>query len=678
MRLLASMALAIAVLQAAPAAAQTSAAASAPLGAGLDRANFDPAVRPQDDLFRAVNGRWLRDTPIPADKPRYGTFIQLHDRADERVKAIVETLAAGTAPAGSNEHKVGAYYRSFMDLKALDAAGATPLKPWLAELDAVKTKPQLAALLGRWQGSVDLPLPAAVRPDPKAPGVYIALTWQGGLGLPDRDYYLDGGDRYARARDAYLAHVRTLLGLTGDKEAERHAPEVVALEKRLAAAQWTRVQNRDTLKLYNPTTVAALAKTAPGFAWSTFFKAAGMPRLERLSVSQPSYASAFARLVDEVPLAEWKLYLRVRLADAASQVLSQDFRAAHFALHGKALQGIEQERPRWQLATASLDKALGEAVGQAYVARHFPPTHKARMNELVDNLLAAYGQSIDGLAWMSPQTKLRARDKLARYGRKIGYPDRWRDYSALEVRDGDALGNQMRAGRFNHLRMARRVGQPVDRGEWGMTPQTVNAYYRPSGNEIVFPAAILEPPFFDMSADDAANYGAIGGVIGHEISHGFDDQGSQYDGEGRLDNWWTEADRKAFDSLGDRLVAQYSAYEPLPGHKLNGRLTLGENIADLSGLQIAHKAYRLSLKGRPAPVIDGLTGDQRFFMAWAQAWRFKVREARLLQMLTIDSHSPPEFRANGSAVNTDGFHEAFDTHPGDGMHKPADARIRIW
>jgi putative endopeptidase len=368
----------------------------------------------------------------------------------------------------------------------------------------------------------------------------------------------------------------------------------------------------------------------------------------------------------------------VRLLDAAALVLPQPFREAHFAFHGKAIQGSEQQRPRWQLATASLNAALGEAVGQVYVARHFPPAHKARMGELVDNLLAAYGQSIDGLAWMSPETRQRAKDKLARYDRKIGYPDKWRDYSRLVVRDGDALGNDMRAGRFRHLRQAHRAGQPVDRGEWAMTPQTVNAYYNPRANEIVFPAAILAPPLFDMDADDAANYGAIGAIIGHEISHGFDDQGSQFDGHGVLANWWTEADRKAFEALGDKLAAQYGGYEPLPGHKVNGRLTLGENIADLSGLQIAHKAYRLSLKGQPAPLIDGLSGDRRFFLAWAQAWRSKARDARLLQLITIDSHSPPEFRANGAAVNHDGFHEAFGTQPGDGMYKASDARIRIW
>ena len=651
---------------------------SQPLSAGLDRSGFDAGVRPQDDLFKSVNGQWLKDAPIPADKSNFGIFIQLRDRADERVKKIVEELAAGSAPAGTNEQKIGAYYRSYLNEAAIDQAGLAPLAPWLAQINAVKNKTELATLLGRLQGSVTTPLDTWVAADPKDPDLYRALTWQDGLGMPDRGYYLEADERFAKARGAYLTYVETLLRLQGDARAAQGAKTVFEFEKRLAQAQWTPVENRDAVKTYNPSTVAALNKSAPGFAWGAFLQAAGLPKVDRMSISQPSYVKAFAQLAHDAPLAEWKLYLRVRLLDGGAEVLPQGFRDARFAFHGKAIQGSEQPKPRWQRATASLDAALGEAVGQVYVSRHFPPAYKARMSQLVDKLLAAYGQSIDGLTWMGEQTKARARQKLAKYTTKIGYPDKWRDYSALEARDGDAFGNEMRAGRFAYERVVRRVGQPVDRSEWGMTPQTVNAYYNPSANEIVFPAAILEPPFFDMSADDAANYGAIGAVIGHEISHGFDDQGSQYDGTGKLDNWWTEADRLAFDKLGDRLVAQYNAYEPIAGHKVNGRLTLGENIADLSGLQIAYRAYHLSLAGKPAAVIDGLTGDQRFFLAWSQAWRSKSREARALQLLTIDPHSPAEFRANGSAINHDGFHEAFGTKPGDSMYKPADARIRIW
>jgi len=648
------------------------------LGAGLDRSGFDAAVRPQDDLFKAVNGQWVKDTPIPADKANYGTFIQLRDRSDERVRKVVEELAATPAAAGSNEQKVGSYYRSFIDEAAIERAGLAPLAPWLAQVSGLKSKAELATVMGQWQGLVAMPLSTRISPDRKEPGIYRVVVWQGGLGLPDRGYYLEDNERFAKARAAYLVYIETLLRLNGDAHAAQGAKTVLALEKRLAQVQWAPVDNRNAVKTYNPITPADLQRADPGLDWSRFFNAAALPVIDRLSVGQPSYAKALAQRVHEVPLADWKLYLRVRLLDAAAPVLPRAFREAHFAFNGRAIQGNEQEKPRWQQATAALDAALGEAVGQGYVARYFPPAYKARMRELVGNLLAAYGQSIDGLTWMGPQTKLRAKEKLSKYTVKIGYPDSWRDYSALTVRDGDALGNQMRANRFAYERRARRVGQPVDRSEWGMTPQTVNAYYNPTVNEIVFPAAILEPPFFDMNADDAANYGAIGAVIGHEISHGFDDQGSQYNGDGKLDNWWTDDDRKAFDQLTASLAAQYGAYEPIAGHKLNGRLTLGENIADLSGLQISYKAYHLALAGKPAVVIDGLTGDQRFFLSWAKAWRSKAREARTLQLLTIDPHSPPEFRANGAAVNHDGFQESFNTHPGDGMYKPVDARIRIW
>ncbi|KQW00162.1 M13 family metallopeptidase [Rhizobacter sp. Root1221] len=659
-------------------ALHTSVALAQPLRSGIDRVHFDTTVRPQDDLFSAVNGQWLKDTPIPADKSSFGSFIQLRDRSDERVRKIAEELAAGQAAPGTNEFKIGAFYRSFTDESAIDLAGTAPVVPWLAQIDAVASKAELAALFGRLQGVVSTPMQSDVDVDPKDPTTYRAAAWQSGLGMPNRGYYLHAGERFGKARAAYAVYVQTLLGLAGDADAPAHAAAVVALETRLAKAQWTPVANRNPVRIYNPMTVDVLNRRAPGLAWNAYFEGASLPVIDRVSINQPSYAIAFAKAVEQVPLATWKLYLRVRLLDGNAQVLPQAFREAHFAFHGKAIQGSEVQEPRWQLATAALDGALGEAAGQIYVARHFPPEYKSRMNELVQNLLTAFGQSIDGVAWMSPVTRLRAKEKLGKYTTKIGYPDKWRDYTALAIRDGDAFGNAVRAGRFSYERRARRVGQKVDRTEWGMTPQTVNAYYNPSTNEIVFPAAILEPPFFDMGADDATNYGAIGAVIGHEISHGFDDEGSQFDGNGKLDNWWTAADRKAFDVLGTQLAAQYAAYEPLPHHKLNGRLTLGENIADLSGLQIAYKAYHAALAGKPAPVIDGLTGDQRFFMSWAQAWRSKFREARILQMLTIDPHSPPRFRANGAATNHDGFHEGFGTNPGDGMYKPSHARIRIW
>jgi putative endopeptidase len=652
---------------------------AAPLSAGLDRAGFDPSVRVQDDLFRAVNGNWIKNTEIPADKPEYGTFIQLRDLSDQRVKSIVEGLRGKMLAPGSVEQKVGHYYAAFLDTDAIDKAGLAPIKPMLAEIDAIKSPRDLAAWQGKVQGRLETPVPLWVMADFKNPTMNQALTWQGGLGLPDRDYYLKKDDeRLAKARAAYETYLTTLATLAGMKDPAGVARRVMAIEQRIAEAHWDKVENRNPVKIYNPMTVAELAKSAPGLDWAAFLKAANLGGIERLSVSQPSAVTGIAKLFAEVPLADWKLYFKLHSLDEAAPVLPKAFRDARFAFRGTALTGAKEQKPRWQQAITELNGALGEAVGQIYVAQYFPPEYKARMQTLVANLLAAYKDSIDGLTWMTPATKAQAQAKLAKYMTKIGYPDQWRDYSKLDVRAGDALGNAQRSARFEWERIAAKAGKPVDRTEWGMTPQTVNAYYNPSLNEIVFPAAILQPPFFDMAADDATNYGAIGAIIGHEISHGFDDQGSQFDGDGVLRNWWTDEDRKAFEAVGAKLVAQYETYEPIPGKKLNGKLTLGENIADLSGLQIAYKAYKRSLNGQSAPVIDGTTGEQRFFLGWSQAWREKVREERSLQLLTTDPHSPPEFRANGAAVNHDGFHEAFGTKPGDKMFKAADERIRIW
>jgi putative endopeptidase len=662
------------------AASDTAPAASAPaaLSAGLDKTGMDTAVRPQDNLFEATNGTWLKNTEIPADKPEYGTFIMLRDLSDERVKKIVDDLAAKPQQAGTVNAKIADYYSAYMDTAAIDKAGLEPLKPYLAQIDGLKSKRDLLTVMGKWQSVVSVPVDLQTSPDFKDPTIYAPLTWQGGLGMPDRDYYLKDGERFAKARAAYVSYVQKMLSLSGDKRASPHATAIVALERRIADIQWSKEANRDPAKLYNPMTIKELSAKAPGVDWKSFIDAGEMPVPNIISISQPSYVVALAKLINATPMDTWKVYLRMRLLDEFGGVLPQPYRDARFAFRGTALQGLKQDRPRWQKAVAALNNSMGEALGQVYVSEYFPPAYKARMVELVDNLLKTYKTSIDGLTWMTPATKAQAQDKLSKYGIKIGYPDKWRDYSKLEVKAGDAAGNEVRAARFEYLRQAVRVGHAVDRTEWGMTPQTVNAYYDPTKNEIVFPAAILQPPFFDMKADDAVNYGAIGAVIGHEISHGFDDQGSQFDGEGRLRNWWSDADRKAFEAITSKLVAQYDAYEPIKGAHVNGKLTLGENIADLSGLQISYKAYELSLGGKPAPVIDGLTGEQRFYLGWAQAWREKVREERALQLVTIDPHSPPQFRANGAAVNADGFHEAFGTKPGDAMYKAPQDRLRLW
>ncbi len=645
---------------------------------GLDLPGFDTGIRAQDDLFRAANGGWVGKTQIPADKPEYGAFIQLRDLSDERVRTIVDELAAKPQKPGSVEQKISAFYGAYTDTAGIDRAGLKPAQAMLDSIAAIASRADLARWLGQAQGQIDTPIGLWVMPDFKDPATNRALTWQGGLGMPDRDYYLKDDDRLVKARAAYVVYLTQLASLAGEKEPKEVAQQVLALETRIAQAHWDKVDNRNPVKIYNPMTPAELARMAPGLDWDSFMAAGGLRNIDRLSVSQPSTATGIAKLLAEVDLAQWRQYLKLRVLDEGADVLPKAFRVARFAFRGTALTGTTEEKPRWQKGIAEVNGAMGEAVGQVYVARHFPAGHKARMAELVANLMAAYGSSIDGLTWMTPTTKAAAKDKLSKYTLKIGYPDKWRDYSALEAREGDAFGNRARSGRFEWQRIAVRAGKPVDRAEWGMTPQTVNAYYNGSLNEIVFPAAILQPPFFDVMADDAVNYGAIGAIIGHEISHGFDDQGSKFDGDGKLQNWWTEADRKAFDAIGDRLVAQYEKYEPLPGKTLNGKLTLGENIADLSGLQVAYKAYLRSLGGKPAPAMDGYSGQQRFFLGWSQAWRERVRDDRSMQLLTIDPHSPPQFRANGGAVNSDGFHEAFATKPGDAMYKPSGDRIRIW
>jgi putative endopeptidase len=654
------------------------AAGAAPLSSGLDAAGFDPAVRVQDDLFEAANGRWLQTTAIPADKAEYGALVLLGDQSNRQVRAIIEALTTQPQKAGSVEQKIAAFYTAFIDTQAIDRAGLKPAKTLLGAIAAIQTPADLARWLGQAQGQVDTPIGLWVMADYKDPGTNRAVTWQGGLGLPDRDYYLKDDERLAKARAAYRVYLGQLATLAGEKQPLAVADRVLALETRIAKAHWDKVDNRDPGKIYNPMSVAELARIAPGFDWASFLASGGLASIDRLSVSQPSTATAMATLYAETGLATWREYFKLRVLDENASVLPKAFREARFAFRGTALTGAKVDKPRWQRGVAELNGALGEAIGQVYVARHFPPGHKQRMRELVGNLLTAYGESIDGLVWMTPATKAAARDKLAKIMLKIAYPDQWRDFGGLQVRGGDAMGNRIRSGRFEWQRIAARAGKPVDRAEWAMTPQTVNAYYNPTMNEIVFPAAILQPPFFDVSADDAVNYGSIGAVIGHEISHGFDDTGSQFDGDGQLRNWWTDEDRKAFVAIGEKLVAQYGAYEPIAGNKLNGKLTLGENIADLSGLQIAYKAYVRSLAGKPASVIDGYTGPQRFFLGWSQAWRAKTRDERALQLLTADSHSPPRFRANGAAVNHDGFHEAFATKPGDAMYKPLEARIRIW
>ena len=662
----------------------TKSTAAKKLGSGIDKSGMDTSVRPQDDLFLAVNGNWVKNTQIPADKSRWGTFDELRDRTDHQVRDLVEGLQTTHPADGSDAQKINDFFRSYIDEAAIDKAGLAPIEASLKDVDSIKDTGMLVGLMGHWQGVVRTPLNVDSNPDVDDPGVYIASFRQGGLGLPDRDYYLKADERFAKARAAYTDYLAKLFTLSGDADGPAHAASVVALETKIAAAQWPRDKTRDQKLAHNPKTPAELDALAPGFDFPTFEAQAQLQPGKIIVVRQPDYVTALAGLLKSEPLDAWKLYMKSRRLDSAATVLPAGFRDASYQFHQVTIAGVKERQPRWQDAVQQMNGGLGvtgplgEAVGQLYVAKYFPPAYRARMQALVANLMKAYSTSIDGLTWMSPATKKEAHLKLSKYNVKIGYPDAWRDYGALVMKPGDALGNADRAAAFEYHREIVRTGGKVDRSEWGMTPQTINAYYSGNKNEIVFPAAILQPPFFNVAADDAVNYGGIGAVIGHEISHGFDDQGSQLDGDGRLRNWWTDDDRKAFDEITGRLVAQYSAYEPLPGQHLNGKLTLGENIADLSGLQISYKAWKLSLGGKPSPVIDGFTGEQRFIYGFAQVWRGKVRDERELELIATDPHSASQFRADGTTINADAYHDAFHTKPGDKMWKAPEDRLRLW
>jgi putative endopeptidase len=664
------------------------ASCQAALVSGIDPANMDPSVRIQDDLYLAVNGKWLAKTEIPADKSNYGAFTALDDLSRERIRALIEELAATPQPEGSEGRKIADLYRSVMDEKRIEACGLAPLEAELDKIEALATPEDLARYFGY---SVALgggaPFVPYVGQDEKDSTRYLVTLAQAGTGMPDRDYYLGDDPRFAEARKAYAAYVGRMLRLAGEEEAaaQEAARAILELETRFARAQWTKVELRDPEKNYHTMDMSGLSALAPGFAWARFFEGWGAPPLAELSVGQPPFITAADAIVRETPMAVWKKYLRFHALDACAIALPGEFQKAHFELHGKTLAGIPEDLPRWKKAVHLISGAgagdfgvLGDALGKRYVAKYFPPEAKARMDRMVKNLLTAFDQGITELAWMTTETKARAREKLGKCVAKIGYTEKWRDYSALKISPDDLLGNVLASARLEHARSLAKLGKPIDRTEWGMTPQTVNAYFNPSMNEIVFPAAILQPPFFNLAADDAVNYGGIGAVIGHEASHGFDDQGSKYDGDGNLKNWWSEKDREAFDALAAKLVAQYDAYEPLPGKHLNGTLTLGENIADLSGLAVAYKAYRLSLEGRAVPVIDGLTGDQRFFMGWAQVWARKYREPELVKRLLTDPHSPSQYRGNGPVMNSTSFAKAFGLRPGDKLYKPENERIVIW
>jgi len=647
---------------------------------GIDRAAGDPKVRAQDDFFRHVNGRWLATTEFPADKAYLGSFESIHDRIQVQLRMLLEKAAS--APVSADERRIGDLYESFLDEGAVERAGVAPLAGELAAIDALQSPGELAAIMARLgRVGAAMPLRMDVDQDARNAQRYVPVIGQAGLGLPDRDYYLVGDDaKFAAARASYVAYLARLLELSRTPgDAATAARSVLDLETSLAKGQWTRVENRDPVKTYNRIDVGDLAPLAPGFAWPAWLEGVGIAgRSGDVIVRQPSYLATVSAQLSATPLPVWKAYLRTHLLHSYAPYLGKEFVDARFAFVGTALSGTTENLPRWKRGIRFVEGSAGESLGKLYVDIHFPAESKARMERLVANLLAAYRESIDAIDWMSPATKKEAQAKLATFAPKIGYPKRWIDYSTLVTRKDDLAGNRRRAREFEYARDLAKLGKPVDRDEWFMTPQTVNAYYNASLNEIVFPASVLQPPFFDPRADDAVNYGAIGAIIGHEISHGFDDNGSQFDGAGNLRSWWTDDDRKRFDAKTKVLVAQYAAFSPLAGYHVNGELTLGENIADNSGLEIAYKAYHRSLGGRTAPMIDGTSGDERFFYGFAQAFRGKARDAVLLTQIKSDPHSPDEFRVNGAVRNHPAFYSTFGVKPGDAMYLAPEQRVSIW
>ena len=655
------------------------ASAQATRPSGIDTSTFDRSVRPQDDLFRFVNGGWLKRTPIPNDAASWGAFNELDERSRESMRGILEDASRSNAAAGSEERKVGDLYASFLDSARVEALGVTPLKGELARIAALKSSAELPAMFAHLARiGVARPFGAGVGADPKKSTTNAVQIGQSGLTLPDRDYYLNNDARMTAVRKSYAEYLTKLFTLAEQPDPAGAASRVIALETAIAGKQWERARNRDRNAIYNPMTVAKLAESTPHFDWKGYLGAAGIGAATDVIVNQPDYLVALDSIITATPIGTWREYLAAKLLDAYSPELSSPFVQARFDFRGKVLAGQLAQRARWKRAVQEVEGGLGEAAGKLYVARYFKPEAKARIDELIRNLREAYSIGIDSLEWMTPATKARAKEKLAQFTVKIGYPDKWRDYSSLDVKRDDLVGNVMRARQWAYDDMIAQYGKPVDKKRWLMTPQTVNAYYQSTNNEIVFPAAILQPPFFDPKADDAVNYGAIGAVIGHEIGHGFDDQGRKSDGAGNLTDWWTADDAKAFEERAGRLGAQFEVLSPLEGAKVNPKLTMGENIGDLSGLAQAYRAYRISLKGKEAPVIDGFTGDQRFFIGFAQIWRSNDREAALRQQLLSDPHSPGEYRANVPVANNEAFQRAFDLKPGDKLYRVPGDRVRIW
>ena len=649
------------------------------LTSGIIKENMNLKVNPGDNFEEYVNGTWLVKNKIPADKSSYGVFDMLMDKSQKDVKEIIEEASKKNAPMGSDEQKVGDFFASYMNMDKRNELGIKPLKSWIEKVEKIKTYEDLAAYFGESNKlGLNSPFSFYVTEDVKDPTKYVVSSWQSGIALPEREYYLSSDKNSLEILNKYQSHVQKMFELAKIPNASENAKVVLSMEKQIASIHMSKEETRDESKAYNKFKVSGLKSLTPDFNWNSFFKSAGYQNLKSVIIAQKDYTHKMNDVIKNTTLETWKVYLKWCVIDGLANRLNEAFDKQNFEFYGKVLRGAEKQEERWKRAVNSVNGSLGEIVGKVYVKKHFTPEAKERMEELVSNLLKAYENSINDLDWMSAKTKKEALKKLKKITVKIGYPDKWMDYSKLVVKKDDYMGNMQRSIEFEYQRMIDKLGKPVDRTEWGMTPQTVNAYYSPALNEIVFPAAILQKPFFNMEAEDAVNYGAIGGVIGHEIGHGFDDQGAAYDGDGVMRNWWIESDLKSFKKRTGALVAQYNAFKVFPDLSVNGAFTLGENIGDLGGMSIAIKAYKLSLKGGKSPKMDGFTGLQRVLIGWAQVWMNKDREASLRNQVASDPHSPSKFRINGVMRNVPEFYEVFNVKASDSLYLAPDKRVKIW
>jgi putative endopeptidase len=664
---------------ASPAAPTPEPRPSAAIGAwGVDLTARDESVKPGDDFFRYANGAWLQNTQIPADRTRWSNFDILREKSDRDTRAIIEEIAARGGAPGSNDQKVADFYNSYNNQDAIDGLGLAPVQPEIDRINGLRTHEQVIRLMADPSVSVSGPIGVYISLDERNPDRYVPIMTHSGLGLPDRDYYLRTEDQFQRLRQQYVAHIERMLTLVGQSDGAAKARRIMALETEIAQRHWPIADRRDRTRTYNLKTRAQIRAIAPNFPWDAGFDASGLSNANEVVISEFSAMRPLAQLFMRTSVSTWRAYLVWHLVRNNAAVLPRNIDDANFDFFGKTLNGQPQQRERWKRGVANVNATLGEAVGQAYVERHFPPESKQQMLTLVENLRRAYGERIQQLSWMTAETKAAALEKLHLFRPKIGYPDRWKDYSAMDIRAGDAYGNAKRAQVWSWDFDLARLGRPSDRDEWFMTPNTVNAYYNPVFNEVVFPAAILQPPFFDPNADPVVNYGGIGGVIGHEMGHGFDDQGAKSDGHGVLRDWWGPQDVAAFNQLVAALAAQYDAYEPLPGIHINGSLTSGENIGDNGGLQVAHYAYGMASQGQPAQTLDGLSPDQRFFLSWGQIWRGMSRDEALRNQVMTNPHSPEKYRCNGVVRNMDAWYAAFNVQPGDALYLPPDQRVTIW